>query len=177
MVRIRILLLLLGASLVLLAGYYGRFVPFSKQWPMFEGLRTTAAIIFAVVGAWLAIAYPERLKVSLGKKPEAKAPEGGLHVPLLMTPIAHSTGVLVSVLVVGLLAPLLAQLDIVRLHVEVARAISYMILALLTMWQVWTVASTLAPASTVSDDAIGQQVRAKHVGAVLGGAKVRKKKP
>lgn len=45
--------------------YFGKNVPFHEQWPLYEALRTTASIIFAVVGAWLAIIYPERLKFSL----------------------------------------------------------------------------------------------------------------
>ncbi|WP_408913341.1 hypothetical protein ACJUA3_03255 [Citrobacter freundii] len=49
---------------VVLAGILGRNVAFALQWPLFEALRTTASIIFAVVGAWFAIIYPERLKKS-----------------------------------------------------------------------------------------------------------------
>jgi len=174
--RTRFLLILLGASVLGLAGFYGRFVPFSKQWPLYEGLRTTAAIIFAVVGAWLAIAYPERLKVSLGKLPTSAKQESPLRIPVLMTPIAHSTGVLASVLAIGLLAPLIAQLPLVQSNLECARGLSYAILAGLTMWQIWTVISTLAPASAVKDNAVGESAKNKHVNAVIGRARKARKK-
>lgn len=47
---------------LIFSAYFGKNVPFSSQWPLYEALRTTASIIFAVVGAWFAIIYPERLK-------------------------------------------------------------------------------------------------------------------
>lgn len=48
----------LAVAAVLAGAWFGRKVPFAEQWPMYEGLRTTAAIIFGVIGAWLAIIYP-----------------------------------------------------------------------------------------------------------------------
>lgn len=44
------------------AWYLGANIRFEEQWVLYEALRTTASIIFAVVGVWLAIVYPERLK-------------------------------------------------------------------------------------------------------------------
>lgn len=53
-----------SVGLLVLALIYGRNIRFSEQWPLFEALRNTAAIIFAVIGAWAAIIYPERLKIA-----------------------------------------------------------------------------------------------------------------
>ena len=41
---------LLSTAMVVVALWYGRKIPFVEQWPLYEALRTTAAIIFAVVG-------------------------------------------------------------------------------------------------------------------------------
>ncbi|WP_131438929.1 hypothetical protein [Xanthomonas citri] len=174
--RIRILLWIFAVSTVVLALRYGQQIPFSRQWPLYEGLRTTAAIIFAVVGAWLAIAYPERLKFSVGKSAGDAVKESPLDVPLLTSPIAHSTGVLAAVLLIGLIAPLFAQLEVVKQHISWARGFSYGMLACLTLWQIWTVISTLKPASAVKDDANSEKARDDHVRSVLGGAKVSRRK-
>jgi len=174
--RIRIILWIFAGSTVMLALLYGQKIPFSKQWPLYEGLRTTAAIIFAVVGAWLAIAYPERLKFSVGAKTGDAVKESPLDVPLLTSPIAHSTGVLAAVLLIGLVAPLFAQLDVIRQNVAWARGFSYGVLACLTLWQIWTVVSTLKPASAVKNDSESEKAKGDHFQSVLGGAAVSKRK-
>lgn len=127
-------------AIVLLAGYLGRNVAFAVQWPLFEALRTTASIIFAVVGAWFAIIYPERLKKSFrGGTAENSGP--GIH--RLFTPIVHSTAILATVLVTGVVAPLLKQFDWLLSHREIFRGLSYGLLVFLTLWQLLTVLFSL----------------------------------
>lgn len=66
----------------------GENVSFAQQWPLFEALRNTASIIFAAVGAWLAIIYPERLKMSFGRgKVDPTNGNGPSMVPVDSTPL------------------------------------------------------------------------------------------
>lgn len=130
---------------VALAFWLGRDVPFEEQWPLFEALRTTASIIFAVVGAWLAIIYPDRLKLSFHQQAQSKPGNGG-GMSKLFTPIVHSTAILCVILVIGIVAPLLKRIDVLVAHVEVMRSLSYGTLAILTLWQLWTVVLSLVPA-------------------------------
>lgn len=138
--KIKVAFGVLAMILVLLAGFFGRHVPFVQQWPLFEALRTTASIIFAVVGAWFAIIYPERLKKSF-RGGTADNNSAGIH--RLFTPIVHSTAILATVLVVGVLAPLLKQFDFILLHKVIFRGISYGLLVFLTLWQLLTVVFSL----------------------------------
>lgn len=126
--------------ILLLSIYYGKNVPFIEQWPLYEALRTTASIIFAVVGAWFAIIYPERLKKSFRGGAISDSSNG---VVRLFTPIVHSTVILASVLIIGVLAPLLKQIEFIKLHKEIFRALSYAILLILTSWQLLTVLYSL----------------------------------
>lgn len=119
---------------------YGKNVPFSNQWPLYEALRTTASIIFAVVGAWFAIIYPERLKKSFHGGAVSDTSNG---VMRLFTPIVHSTAILSSVLIIGVLAPIFKQFDIVTQNKEFFRSISYAVLLMLTFWQLITVLYSL----------------------------------
>ena len=89
---------------VLAGGWFGRNVPFSEQWPMFEALRTTAAIIFGVIGAWLAIIYPERLKLSFKQNKNGTPSETG--IGQLFSPVVNSTLILGAILVLGVIAPI-----------------------------------------------------------------------
>jgi hypothetical protein len=130
---------------------YGRQIPFAQQWPLFEALRNTASIIFAVVGAWLAIIYPERLKLTFRKDEQEKAP--GPNMGMLLTPAVHSTILLVILLLIGIVAPLAKQLPILQAHIEVCRGVAFVILAVLTLWQVVIVVITLFPAEAVQTQA------------------------
>ncbi|BDO04242.1 hypothetical protein [Klebsiella quasipneumoniae] len=47
--KVKVMLFICILALVSGAGYFGRHITFSIQWPLFEALRTTASIIFAVV--------------------------------------------------------------------------------------------------------------------------------
>lgn len=141
--------------------WFGRAVPFAQQWPLFEALRNTASIIFAVVGAWLAIIYPERLKMSFGK-PSVGAPAAatGNNVSLLMLPAVHSTILLAILLLIGVIAPMLQQIPVLLDHVEVLRGLSYTTVVGLTCWQVAIVVMTLFPADVVQDAIAREQATA-----------------
>lgn len=133
--------------LVPAAAWFGRIVPFAEQWPMFEALRATAAIIFAVIGAWMAIIYPERLKLSLRDPTQA---DNGSTTGLgkLFTPVANSTAILCIILVLGATAPVLRRYSL-PCDVSVLRGGSYALLVILTLWQIWTVVLSLVPGSIV----------------------------
>lgn len=135
-------LLLLAASF-----YYGKLIPFAQQWPLFEALRNTAAIIFAVVGAWLAIIYPERLKFSFGATENRR--QSGSNIGLLLTPAVHSTIILVVLLLVGIVAPLLKQVPAIAPYIVTFRGLSFLLLSGLTIWQIIIVVMTIFPAELI----------------------------
>lgn len=149
MKHFRGLSLLAAIGLVVAGAWFGRKVPLVEQWPMYEALRTTAAIIFAVIGAWMAIIYPERLKLSFrpanGVTPDLGPSTGWGQ---LFTPVVHSTLILGVVLLLGILVPLLKHAEL-QVPVECWRGISYGLLVVLTLWQLWTVILTLVPAEKV----------------------------
>lgn len=176
----KVIKLLCGTiALVLVAAgvWYGRFVPFAEQWPLFEALRTTAAIIFAVVGAWLAIIYPDRLRLSFSVSPKdnARGTDGSTS---LFTPVVNSTYVLCIILAIGVIVPLLrahvgiATIDlwagVSTTNVEVGRGISYGLLVMLTLWQLWTVLCTLDPADRIKSYMDREALHQKNVNAVTG---------
>lgn len=131
---------------VLLGGWFGRKVPFAEQWPMYEGLRTTAAIIFGVIGAWLAIIYPERLKLSYKGGGQKNPSDTG--VGQLFSPVVNSTLILGAILLIGVIVPILKKYEL-PFNTEWCRGISYGVLVALTLFQLWTVLLTLVPANTI----------------------------
>lgn len=156
---------IIAVALVVAGGWFGRLVRFHEQWPMFEALRTTAAIIFAVIGAWMAIIYPERLKLSLRLGKAGKGDATGLSK--LFTPVINSTAILCVILVLGAAAPVLKLMPLpitafgVQVTVTWFRGASYAILVALTLWQLWTVILSLVPASTVKSFVDHEDARRK----------------
>lgn len=151
--------IVVSALLIVGACWVGYQIPFAQQWPLYEALRNTAAIIFAVVGAWLAIIYPERLKLSFGKKAEDKSSSTNLRV--LLAPAVHSTIILVVLLAVGVAAPIIKRIPYAIAHVEVFRGISFVLLALLTIWQIAIVVVAIVPIELLLNQATDDDARKK----------------
>ncbi len=167
----KLFLWLICTGLVATAGYFGSKVPFSEQWPLFEALRTTASIIFAVVGAWFAIIYPERLKLSFrGGKPSVESgSDSGIHH--LFTPIVHSTCILSIVLVIGVAAPILKRVEFLAEYTEICRGLSFGILTALTLWQLLTVLYSLIAPDMLKTQADHEDRQQKVVENYTGGAR------
>ncbi len=146
-----LLVIIFGLAICATGYYLGQNIPFAQQWPLYEALRNTAAIIFAVVGAWLAIIYPERLKMSFGRR-AATGGAGNDNVGLLLTPAVHSTIILVCLLMIGILAPLMKQIPGILQYVGQMRGVSFSILALLTQWQAAIVIITIFPADLIKSN-------------------------
>lgn len=148
----------LGMIGLCFAGFtWGQKIPFSDQWPLYEALRNTASIIFAVVGAWLAIVYPERFKLSLGRTDGVSPSRASRSMGMLLLPAVHSTILLVVLLLVGVTAPLIKEITILQPHILEARGASYAFLVALTCWQIIIVVMTLFPAEALQTQAAKEQ--------------------
>lgn len=162
--------------MVVFSFWLGREVPFKEQWPLYEALRATAAIIFAVVGAWLAIIYPDRLKISFNQLKGGKRPEkNGSGIGKLFTPVAHSTIILCLILLIGIAAPLIKRIDIFYQHVELMRGLSYALLSSLTLWQLWTVILSLVPADVIVTQSNKDERRQKTLDSLTSQAHYEKR--
>lgn len=143
------LFILLSVVIIGTAAFYGSAVQFSEQWVLYEALRSTASIIFAVAGVWLAIIYPDRLKSPYSKSSTDPIYRKGFKQ--LFSPVIHSIAVLVAVLLVGLLAPLVKQIPSAMCYIHQLRSASMAFLALLTTFQIYTVLSVLVPVLNILD--------------------------
>ena len=158
-----------AVTFVIAGGWLGREVPFAEQWPMYEGLRTTAAIIFGVIGAWMAIIYPERLKLSF-RPVKGKNPQTETGVGQLFKPVVNSTFILGIILLLGAVAPIAKRYPLL-LDVQWCRGLSYGVLMALTLWQVWTVVLTLLPADTIKSYLDGEDEKKRVLESLTSLAK------
>ncbi|HGG9441958.1 TPA: hypothetical protein ACP17H_001626 [Neisseria meningitidis] len=137
---LRNIFLICSAFMIGVAWYLGANIRFEEQWVLYEALRTTASIIFAVVGV---IVYPERLKSPFSQTFSSPVYRRGFKQ--LFSPVISSIFILSIVLLVGLLAPLLKHIEAIIQYIPLCRKISFSLLASLTMWQIYTVLSVLVP--------------------------------
>lgn len=152
--------------IIMISAYFGQNVPFANQWPLYEALRTTASIIFAVVGAWFAIIYPERLKKSF-RGGGSTSDKNGSGITRLFTPIVHSTVILASILVIGVAAPIIKQFGFVIHYKDFFRGFSYGLLVFLTLWQLLTVLYSLIGPDMVKRHNSDQERAKQAVNSIL----------
>jgi hypothetical protein len=151
-VRLRpAILLALIFAFSALAGWGGRVIPFSEQWPFFEALRTTASIVFAIMGAWVALMYPKALESILKTRTAFTSVEEE-RVHALMLPVKLSTAVLVAVMVAGPFAAWAKRLPSLIPFIDWSRGVSFGLLVFLTLAELVAVVLTLWPIHAAGSD-------------------------
>jgi len=149
----KLMFLILSVLIFLLFFIYGESVAFSEQWPLYESLRNTSAIIFGVMGAWIAIIYPGALgKIFSSRDIEINDNEYN-KIKKLIAPMVYSTLIISFVLLVGVLAPLFKQVGFFMSHYLLMRKFAFGMLGMLTFSQLCALVLTLVPANIVQSDA------------------------
>jgi hypothetical protein len=146
-IRITGLFLLVALSTVF--AYYGQEIAFEKQWPLYDGLRNTSAIIFGVMGAWVALIYPEAIASMLDSKENPVDQHRVKAAHRVLSALVISACILATILLVGIFSPIFRQIPWMAHNFRFFRGLSYVILGIMTAGQLWTVLLTLLPADQV----------------------------
>lgn len=143
---------LLAVGILLVAGSFwpGMEISFKTQCVLYESLRTTAGIIFTVMGIWVALLYPGArdavMKLGTAETEEEK------RLQELLWPMIIATGVLAVVLFFGLVGEAVRPVLIVQQYVRELRGCSFALLCGLTLALFWSVLLTLIPMVYVTED-------------------------
>lgn len=149
----KLIFIILSVLIFTLFFYYGSSVSFREQWPLYESLRNTSAIIFGVMGAWIAIIYPGALGRILSSR-DVKANDSEYRkIRKLISPMVYSTLIISFVLLVGVLAPLFKQVDFFMSHYVLMRRLTFGLLGMLTFSQLCALILTLVPANMAQTEA------------------------
>lgn len=149
---VKLIFYILAVAVAVTFFFFGGNVSFSEQWPLYESLRNTAAIIFGVMGAWIAIIYPNALANILKSRDTVANATEAARVKKLIAPMIYSTAILAIVLLVGLFAPMLKQIQIAKENYVLIRQVSFAMLGLLTFAQLWTLVLTLVPCNVAQGE-------------------------
>jgi hypothetical protein len=129
----------------------GISVSLEKQWPLFEALRTTASIIFAVIGVWLALIYPQALEKLMDGQATGD-PAVSQRYAQLLKPLFYATATLAFILVYGLARQIFPQYPVFVKYSDTLRGLSFSMLTFLTLLQLWTLFLLLVPGEVLKDD-------------------------
>lgn len=128
------------------AFWWGRIVPFSEQWPAYDALRQTAAIILGVLGVWIAVLHPQAVSQVLSWK------EHSAQVKRLVFPMLVCTGVVGATLLVGIAAPAAKHCTMLTPHTSLLRGTSFGTLVVTTFLLIWSLLATLTGLDDMKDD-------------------------
>jgi hypothetical protein len=159
-------LLLVGIAVSVLAGWFGQAIPLATQWPLYDALRTTASIIFAVMGAWVTVLYPNALTRIFRRNSNADRADVD-RVRVLLLPIKYSTAIIAIVLLAGLLIPLLKLSPWALGHVALLRGASFGLLTLMTLFELWAVLLSLWPAEMAQSELLSAFHKVNHVQGIV----------
>lgn len=144
----------------------GQWVHFAAQWPFYEGLRTTAGIVFAVIGAWITVLYPRGLEAVFDRNKLDSSSEVE-RVNALLEPLLYTTVVLIVILAAGPMSLVLKQWLHHAYEFRVARGIAFGLLTYLTLVQIWSLLLTLRPADSAQDKLGDAQYKKELTGRYL----------
>lgn len=149
--RTKIALAVIGIAAAGAGYWWGRAVPFAEQWPVYDGLRQTASIVFGITGAWAAIVYPGTLQTIVKRRGTATKEEEG-SVNHLLTPLLLSMTVVALVMTAGFVAPLVRRAGLLSDYALIVRGVSFASLGLLSLIELVAVLYLLVPFDRAKSD-------------------------
>ena len=143
-------LLLIGSRVVALSFRSGGSVPMAVQADKIKSLRDVAAIIFGVMGAWIAIIYPKGLSNIFTKG--AHVGEKRQKVRQLFAPMKYASLIVAYALLLDIAMPLVKQNHFLTHHVWFLRRCSYAALAGFAFLLLWSLLLTLLPIDNAEEE-------------------------
>ncbi len=157
---------------LIIALIYGHGISMSHQLKTFDSLKNVAAIIFGIMGAWIAIIYPNSLINVFSKK---KSQTVVIQLKRLFFPMRVATIIVISSLVAEWLSPVLHQVEYLVSHREIVRTFSFIVLTAFVLLLIWSLILTLFPLENAEAKVIDED--SKLASAARRNSRTKKKRP
>lgn len=126
-----------------IAGIAGRDIPVSVQVGVLSALFQAASIIFGILGAWLAIVYPQELQ-NLFKKDVNLGEVGGL-LERIFFPLRISASVVIFCILHTWLSPLFHLLPIFETYKTLVRQANFFFISFAVLATLWALIGVFHP--------------------------------
>lgn len=141
---IKVILFVLFVILLPVVIYFGQHIPYEDQSSIFDTLRDTAAIIFAILGAWIAIIYPKDLK-AIFKLNDTDSNQTTVVFEKLISSLIIVTFTLITMIFLMPVIALLKNIEFFQQYKMYLRSGLFLYIYLLTWTQIYALLSTLIP--------------------------------
>lgn len=148
----KILSLLLIVILICFFFFYGKNVSYKDQLYLFDSVRNTSGAIFTIMGIWIAVIYPNSLKIfseEITNNEEEKQIE---KIRKLIIPMIYSSTIFSIVLIIQIFYPIAKQISIFNSNITIFRGLLYSLLGTLNILQIWTLFLALIPGTNLLRD-------------------------
>ncbi|WP_027329115.1 hypothetical protein [Marinimicrobium agarilyticum] len=164
-------------AVAILSFIVGENIPMKEQVHIYDGLRNTAAIIFGIMGAWIAMLYPNKLNAIFKSKDLDKSAKEISEIKLLFKPMIYSTLILFVVISVSILVPVGRNLEFLVGYKGVLRSASFSLVCTITVLQFWSLLMTLLPGDFLKRDIDAKESKNKTIQAVKPTRRRQKSNP
>jgi hypothetical protein len=156
-----IVLIVCTISMAAISYYLGYKVRVKEQLEIVTSLREISAIVFGVMGAWIAILYPKSLKDIYRLDVDSNQILG--EAKRIFLPIRWATFIVTISLGYTLLYPALIEAGIPSIFHPAIRGVSFFLIGLLVIAQVYSLILSLIPMDKSEKDlSIIHQARESH---------------
>lgn len=156
-----VLLILTFVIVTTVAFFLGAKVSYSEQAEIYDSLREVATIIFGVMGAWIAIVYPNSLKNILKWDIDEDANRSNL--TRLFSPMRYATVIVAISTLFKWLAPAIIKLDWANSHSSELKVISFFVLGIMVFSLLWSLVLSFVPMELADKEVHdGTEVRKGH---------------
>ena len=135
--------LIIGLSVIF--GYIGCHIPFTDQKEILVALSTSSSIIFAILGIWLAILYPDNFSSFIKK--EKKHLETDLIFQKLNLSLVLTTIILISIIFSNLIIYIFKNIEFFRDYKYLLRGFFFAYLSSISILQAYAILTTLIPSN------------------------------
>jgi hypothetical protein len=123
----------------------GHKIPFSDQLEIYHSLRDFSAIVFGVIGIWLAIVFTEDLGKVFSSTSKKQAIQNATRIQGLLYALIVSTGIVILVVLVDFFSPAVKACFTWDWTRSSLKSISYLLLYLMTIAELWCLFMGLVP--------------------------------
>lgn len=124
---------------------YGKNVPYSDQKDILDSLKDTASIIFAILGAWIAVIYPKNLQEKIFKAEIESEKEQEIVFEKLIYGLILITSVLILMIISLTFLNLMKNISYFIQYKEILRSLLLLYLYGISLVQCYALLVTLMP--------------------------------
>lgn len=138
-----IIKLIIYLGILILFFKVGEFIPFSDQKEILTALSTSSSIIFAILGIWLAILYPDNFSNIIKK--EKNYIETDIIFQKLNFSLALTTLILISIIFSNIFMYIFKNLPFLMDYKYLFRSLFFTYLCSISILQAYAILTTLIP--------------------------------